>query len=141
VSTERALLKVLADILRAVDSGDLAVITYLNLAAAFDTVDHSTLLRRLRTSYGFGDSVFAWFASFLDGRTPHVRCRSLNSHPAVVKFGVPQGLVLGPIVFLLYTADLLRLIEQHNLRSQLTLMTRRYMDSAGLAPQLSYKII
>jgi len=54
-STETALLKVLADILRAVDSGDLAVLTLLDLSAAFDTVDHPTLLRRLRTSYGFGD--------------------------------------------------------------------------------------
>jgi len=63
-----ALLKVLADILRAIDSGDLAVVTLLDPSAAFDTVDHSTLLCRLRTSYGFGDSVFAWFASYLNGR-------------------------------------------------------------------------
>jgi len=73
-STETALLKVLADILRAVDSCDLAVLTLLDLSVAFDTVDHPTLLRRLRTLYGFGDSVFAWFASYLDGRTQHVRC-------------------------------------------------------------------
>jgi len=72
-------------------------------------------LRRLRTSYDFGDSVFAWFASYLDGRTQHVRCGSSNSHPAGVKFGVPQDSVLGLILFLLYTADLLRLIELHNL--------------------------
>jgi len=93
------------------------------------------------TSYGFGDSVFAWFASYLDGRTQHVRCGSSNSHPAVVKFGVPQDSVLGPILFLLYTADLLRLIEQQTCAHIYTLMTPRYMDSAGLAPQLSYKIV
>jgi len=51
--------QILADILRAVDSGDLAVLTLLDLSEAFDTVDHLTLLRHLRISYGFRDS--AWF--------------------------------------------------------------------------------
>jgi len=125
-STGMAMLKVLADILRAVNNGDLAVLTLLDLSADFEPVDHSTLLRRLRTSYGFGDSVFAWFASYLDGHTQHVCCGSSNSHPAVVKFGVPLGSVLGPILFLLYTVDLLRLIELHNLHPHL------YTDDAQI---------
>jgi len=54
-------LKVLRDILRAVDSGDLAAMTLLDLSAAFDTVDHVTLLQRLRISYGLCDRVHDWF--------------------------------------------------------------------------------
>jgi hypothetical protein len=76
---ETALLEVLADILRAFNSGDLAVLTLMDLSAAFDTVDSPMLLHRLRTFYGFRDSVFAWFASY--GRSQHVCCGSSNSHP------------------------------------------------------------
>ena len=56
-STETAVLRVLADILLAVDTGDLALLTLLDLSAAFDTVDHDTLLRQLSVSYGLGGGV------------------------------------------------------------------------------------
>ena len=71
-STETAVLKVLADILLALDSGDLAMLT-LDLSAAFDSVDHDTLLKRLQKSYGLGGHVLNWFASYLCGRVQHVR--------------------------------------------------------------------
>ena len=118
-STETAVLKVLADILRAVDSGDLALLTLLDLSAAFDTVDHVTLLRRLEVSYGISGTVHNWFISYLGGRWQFVRSGSTRSTPTVVLFGVPQGSVLGPILFLLYTADLLGLIETHGLQPHL----------------------
>ena len=57
------MLKVLADILRAVDSDDLSVLALLDLSAAFDTVDHETLLHRLWESYGFDGAVIDLFAS------------------------------------------------------------------------------
>jgi len=75
-STETAVLRVLSDILLALDSGDIAVLTLLDLSAAFDSVDHATLLQRLRTSYGLGGSVLAWFASYLSNRTQCVRLPS-----------------------------------------------------------------
>ena len=62
-SNETAVLKVLGDILRALDSGDLALLTLLDLSAAFDTVDHAVLLRRLKTSYGLDGCVLRWFTS------------------------------------------------------------------------------
>jgi hypothetical protein len=114
-STETAVLKVLADILRAVDSGDLALLTLLDLSAAFDTVDHETLLHRLNVSYGLGATAHDWFASYLSGRTQHVRCGSTRSLPTAVVCGVPQGSVLGTTLFVLYTADLLLLAARHGL--------------------------
>jgi len=91
------------------------MLTLLDLSAAFDAVDHQILIRRLETSYGLGGVVLSWFRLYLDGRTQYVRCGKLTSTPAAVISGVPKGSVLGPILFLLYTADLLRLIERHNL--------------------------
>ena len=58
----------------------------------------------------------SWFRSYLNGRSQYVRCGRMTSTLASVLFGVPQGSVLGPILFLLYIAALLRLIETHNLR-------------------------
>ena len=63
-STETAVLKVLSDILLAVDNGDLSVLALLDLSAALDTVDHDILLTRLRVSYGVGGPVLEWFRSW-----------------------------------------------------------------------------
>lgn len=114
-STETAVLKVLADILLAVDKGDLAVLTLLDLSAAFDTVDHGILLQRLNVSFGLSGAAHCWFASYLRGREQYVRCGSTRSMAKLVLYGVPQGSVLRPILFLLYTADLIQLIERHDL--------------------------
>ena len=77
-STKTALPKVLADILRAADSGDLADLALLDLSATFDTVDHETLLHRLKKSYGLGGRVHDWFQSYLSGRFQSVHCGDLH---------------------------------------------------------------
>jgi len=85
----------------------------LELSAAFDTVDHNILLRRLQHTYQLGGVELEWFRSYLVGRRQHRRTSSSTSAPAFITCGVPQGSVLGLVLFLLYTADLLSLIERH----------------------------
>jgi len=59
------MLRVISDILDALDRGDLAALTLLDLSAAFDNVDHKTLIRRLETSYGIRCTVLDWFSTYL----------------------------------------------------------------------------
>ena len=118
-STESAVLRVLSDIYSAVDRGDVALLALLDVSAAFDTVDHSILLERLSTSFGLSGQAYAWFDSYISGRSQSVRLGGTSSPRALVRFGIPQGSVLGPILYVLYTADVARIVESFGLKVHL----------------------
>ena len=107
-STETALLRIHDDILRTVDRGCTVVSLLLDLSAAFDTVDHGLLLPRLNTRFGVKGKVLAWFKSYLTDRSQFVSINGSNSSHSDLMFGVPQGSVLGPILYLLCVSSRLR---------------------------------
>ena len=112
-STETALLKVKNDLLNAVDNKLVAFVVLLDLSSAFDTVDHEILLNRLTDEFGIAGSVKSWFASYLSGRTSRCRVAGELSSSKPLIYGVPQGSVVGPRLFSMYTHPLPDLISQH----------------------------
>ena len=118
-STETTLLKVVNDLLSALDGGKITVLTLLDLSAAFDTIDHDILLPRLQHVFGIHDTALLWFKSYLVNRTQIVSANGKHSSPVDLCCGVPQGSVLGPVLFILYTQPLSSVIDHHPVSHQL----------------------
>ena len=109
-STETALLNIQDDIHNNMAKGRVTALTLLDLSAAFDTIDHKLLLERLAVWFGLGGDVLDWFSSYLTNRFQEIKLGSILSTPKSLSFGVPQGSVLGPLLFSLYTAPLSKII-------------------------------
>ena len=85
----------------------------LDQSAAFDTIDHGTLLGCLSSWFGVSGVVLEWFKSYLSDRLQCVKIGSILSDAKKLLCGVPQGSVLGPILFSLYTTPLSKVIRNH----------------------------
>ena len=131
-STESALLRVSNDILRAIDNKQCIALTLLDLSAAFDTIDHQILLKILQNGLGIHEIALQWFESYLVNRSQCVSIDDVQSEPLDLPYGVPQGSVLGPLLFCAYTTQLGRIIQNHDLEYHI------YADDAQV--YLSFKV-
>ena len=111
-STETALLRILNDLLVMIDGGNNAVLVLLDLSAAFDTLDYTLLLQRLHAEIGLDGSALDWFSSYLSCMSQQVLVGHALSAETPLLCGVPQGSVLGPLLFSLYTTQLADLIDK-----------------------------
>ena len=113
--TETALLIVFNDLFLSLNKGNIYVLALLEFSSAFYTIDHPILVHRLQTDFGFTDTVLQWFSSHLTNRTHYVYFYNHCSALSPVHSGVPQGSVLGPIVFTMYIKPLSAIIDSHSI--------------------------
>ena len=114
-STETALVSVSNDLLKMLDNGRCGILILLDLSAAFDTVVHELLLEDL-VSIGVDDDVLKWFESYLSNRSFSVSIGTTKSESRQLTRGVPQGSVLGPILFSIYTIELSWILKRYDVQ-------------------------
>ncbi|XP_072028205.1 uncharacterized protein [Amphiura filiformis] len=112
-SVETAVLSVLDGLLNNTDVKKVSLVALLDLSAAFDTLDHSILIERLATTFGVQGVVLKWFTSYVTERFQSVNTNGVVSDPFPLQYGVPQGSVLGPVLFTLYSQPLSDIITMH----------------------------
>ena len=125
-STETALTRIYNDLLLAMNNKQVSALVLLDLSAAFETIDHSILLNRLNANFGFSGTAFSLLSSYLTNRSQSVKIDQTTSPSIALDYGVPQGSVLGPLLFTLYTTPLSYLL------SDLSMQFHMYADDTQL---------
>ena len=110
MSTELAATLLLDDVRKNVDKGKLVGAVFIDLSKAFDTISHSKVLTKL-PSYGIDGKELRWFEDYLFNRPPQVSYNGVLSEPQHLKSGVPQGSIIGPLLFVLFFNDITDAIE------------------------------
>ena len=116
---------------RCIDVGTSIDVVYLDFLKAFDKVPHRRLLVKLE-AYGINGKVLRWIEAFLSGRQQRVNVRGAFSEWSAVTSGVPQGSVLGPILFIIYVNDLPDCIQSY---------LNIFADDTKLVPFVHLKIL
>ena len=114
-SMETALLKIKVDILENMDNQCMTGILLLDLSTAFDTVSKDILINCLHHWFGITGTALTWINDYLSDHTQKVKIGDTESSPAVLAQGIPQGLVLGPVLYTLFTLPVGDLCKKHNI--------------------------
>ena len=117
-STETVVCAVLNDMTDTIVNRGCGILVMLDLSAAFDTVNHGFLLDDLR-AVGIDQEVYRWYKSYLENREVTVIISSEKSEMKNLSRGVPQGSVLGPLLFCIYTVELSKILKKHNVKFKL----------------------
>ena len=110
-STYMALMLLIDEITKSLENNEYVVGVFLDFSKAFDTVNHDILLKKL-DHYGIRGNALAWFKSYLHGREQFVTYNGTPSKTKIITCGVPQGSILGPLLFLIYINDLSKLCKE-----------------------------